>query len=176
MEKMREFQDSTPHKNNGAILKERLDSDGYLFIKGLLPTHKVTAVRDRLLEKASRGGWFDLSKPLSDGVANLAAACKDPEEKYMKVFRAMWRDEELHRLRTHETVLEFFESIFCEPALAHPMFVQRNIFPQHGDFDFTTGAHQDKVHIGGDTNYAMWVPIGDCPLEKGPLAVAAGSH
>ncbi|MBH68903.1 MAG: hypothetical protein CMM58_11165 [Rhodospirillaceae bacterium] len=176
MEKMGEFRDSTPHKNNGSILKERLNTDGYLFIKDLLPKQRVTAVRNRLLEKASRGGWFDVTEPLSNGVANLSAACKDPEEKYMKVFRTMWRDEKLHRLRTHENVLELFQSIFGEPAFAHPMFVQRNIFPQHGDFDFTTGAHQDKVHIGGDTNYAMWVPIGCCPLEKGPLAVASGSH
>ena len=36
--------------------------------------------------------------------------------------------------------------------------------------------HQDKVHIGGATNHAMWVPLGDCPRDKGALAVAAGSH
>ncbi|MCX7381385.1 MAG: phytanoyl-CoA dioxygenase family protein, partial [Alphaproteobacteria bacterium] len=45
-----------------------------------------------------------------------------------------------------------------------------------GDFDFTTGVHQDRVHIGGDTSYALWMPLGDCPREKGALAVAAGSH
>ncbi|MCH9670918.1 MAG: phytanoyl-CoA dioxygenase family protein, partial [Gammaproteobacteria bacterium] len=55
-------------------------------------------------------------------------------------------------------------------------FVQRNIFPQRETFDFTTQPHQDKVHIGGDTNYAMWVPLGDCPMEKGSLAVATASH
>jgi hypothetical protein len=69
-----------------------------------------------------------------------------------------------------------FSRIFGEPALAHPMFVQRNIFPQAEDFDFTTGEHQDRVHIGGATSYAMWMPLGDCPREKGALAVAAGSH
>ena len=47
------------------------------------------------------------------------------------------------------------------------MFVQRNIFPQTGSFDFTTGIHQDRVHIGGATSYALWMPLGDCPREKG---------
>lgn len=56
------------------------------------------------------------------------------------------------------------------------MFVQRNIFPQSDHFDFTTGVHQDRVHIGGTTSYAMWMPLGDCPREMGTLAVAAGSH
>ena len=94
----------------------------------------------------------------------------------MQVFRGMWKDEELHRLRIHPNVLALFGRIFGEPVLAHPMFIQRNIFPQTASFDFTTGAHQDKVHIGGATNHALWAPLGDCPLEKGALAVAAGSH
>ena len=85
-------------------------------------------------------------------------------------------DEELHRLRIHPVVTDLFSRIFGEPALAHPMFVQRNIFPHTGSFDFTTGMHQDRVHIGGATSYALWMPLGDCPREKGALAVEAGSH
>ena len=27
--------------------------------------------------------------------------------------------------------------------------------------------NQDRVHIGGATSHAMWVPLGDCPREKG---------
>ena len=49
------------------------------------------------------------------------------------------------------------------------MFVQRNIFPQHQKFDFMTGVHQDKVRIGGTTNYAIWVPIGNCLIDNGNL-------
>ncbi len=173
---MKDFDDATDYADDGPALRARLDRDGYLFLRGLLPRDAVMQVRSRLLKKAFAGGWLDSAQPLEAGLADPAAACKDPEEHYMKVFRGLWADEALHRLRTHPNVLGLFERIFDEPALAHPMFVQRNIFPQREDFDFTTGAHQDKVHIGGATSYAMWVPIGDCPIEKGPLAVAAGSH
>jgi len=171
-----DFLDSTDIKNDGAALKKRLDEDGYLFVRGLLPRETILRVRDRLLAVASAGGWLDGARPVEDGIANPEAACKDPEDVYMAVFRDMWRDEELHRLRTHPDVLAFFERILGEPALAHPMFVQRNIFPKRGDFDFTTGIHQDKVHIGGATNHALWMPLGDCPREKGALAVASTSH
>jgi hypothetical protein len=133
-------------------------------------------VRSRLLAKAAAGGWLESASPVDAGIANPASACKDPEERYMKVFRHIWSDEALHRLRTNPRVLDLFSRIFGEPALAHPMFVQRNIFPQSGSFDFTTGVHQDRVHIGGATSYALWMPLGDCPREKGALAVAAGSH
>ena len=176
MTEMPDFLDSTELMEDGPALAERLARDGYLFLRGLLPRAEVMEVRRRLLEKAAAGGWLDPAHPVEEGVADPEAACKDPEERYMRVFRRLWTDEALHRLRTHGRALALFERMFGEPALAHPMFVQRNIFPQTEDFDFTTGAHQDKVHIGGATNHAMWVPLGDCPREKGALAVAAGSQ
>ena len=171
MESYLDFLDSTDLLADGPALRSRLDRDGYLFIRGLLPARTILAVRERLLAKAAAGGWLD-----ADGLANQEAACKDPEDRYMSVFRGLWRDEALHRLRTDPAVIGLFSRIFGEPALAHPMFVQRNIFPQTGRFDFTTGSHQDRVHIGGATSYALWMPLGDCPREKGALAVAAGSH
>ena len=176
MQQYPDFLDSTDVAGNAAVLRQRLERDGYLFLRGLLPADAVRAVRRRLLAKAAAGGWLDPTRPVEAGIADPAAACKDPEDRYMQVFRGLWADEELHRLRTHPRVLALFERIFGEPALAHPMFVQRNIFPQSGGFDFTPAMHQDRVHIGGATSYAMWVPLGDCPREKGALAVAAGSH
>jgi hypothetical protein len=171
-----DFLDSTELLGDVLALRARLDRDGYLFIRGLLPARIILGVRERLLVKAASGGWLDSDSPVQAGIANPAAACKDPEERYMRVFRGLWMDEELHRLRIHPVVIDLFSRIFGEPALAHPMFVQRNIFPQTDSFDFTTSPHQDRVHIGGATSYALWMPLGDCPREKGALAVAAGSH
>ena len=170
------FRDSTEHLNDGETLRARLAEDGYLFLRGLLPREAILDVRARLLNKAAEGGWLAPDSPVAVGVANSAAACKDPEPRYMSVFRGLWSDEALHRLRIDPRVIALFDRIFGERALAHPMFVQRNIFPQSDGFDFTTGIHQDRVHIGGATSYAMWMPLGDCPREMGTLAVAAGSH
>jgi Phytanoyl-CoA dioxygenase (PhyH) len=176
METYPDFLDSTDLQGDGPALGARLARDGYLFIRSLLPAQAVLGVRERLLTKADAGGWLDPDSPVQAGIANPKSACKDPEDRYMHVFRNLWMVEELHRLRIHPTVIGLFTQIFGEPALPHPMFVQRNIFPQTVNFDFTTGSHQDRVHIGGATSYAMWMPIGDCPREKGALAVAAGSH
>jgi ectoine hydroxylase-related dioxygenase (phytanoyl-CoA dioxygenase family) len=170
------FRDSTGHLHDGPTLRARLAEDGYLFLRGLLPRDAILDVRARLLAKAAEGGWLAAESPAADGTANPDAACKDPEPRYMAVFRNLWSDEALHRLRIDPRVLALFDRILGERALAHPMFVQRNIFPQSDGFDFTTGIHQDRVHIGGATSYALWMPLGDCPREMGALAVAAGSH
>jgi ectoine hydroxylase-related dioxygenase (phytanoyl-CoA dioxygenase family) len=176
MQSCPDFLDSSDLRDDGSALRARLERDGYLFIRNLLPAETILSVRSRLLAKAAAGGWLDPNSPVEAGIANPESACKDPEDRYMRVFRTLWSDEALHRLRTHPTVIDLFTRIFGEPALAHPMFVQRNIFPQSSDFDFTTGIHQDRVHIGGATSYALWMPLGDCPREKGALSVAAGSH
>jgi ectoine hydroxylase-related dioxygenase (phytanoyl-CoA dioxygenase family) len=165
------FTDSTAVMRDGKALAANLDRDGYLFLRGVLPRDEVIAVRRQLLEKAGRSGWAN-----DDGIADLAKACKDPELRYLETFRPMWRLEALHRLKHHPNVVGIFERIFGETVLVHPMFVLRNIFPQTESFDFTTGSHQDKIHIGGGASYACWMPLGDCPASKGSLLMAAGSH
>jgi ectoine hydroxylase-related dioxygenase (phytanoyl-CoA dioxygenase family) len=170
------FTDSTDIAADGAALAARLDRDGYLFVRGLLPRDEVIALRAQFLTIAARAGWLRRDRPVEDAIADPAAACKDPEPHYLEHFRDMWRLEALHRLKHHPNVVGLFERIFGEPVLVHPMMVARNIFPRRGGFDFTTGAHQDRVHIGGGASCACWVPLGDCPTSKGGLTVAAGSH
>ncbi len=122
------FRDSTEYLNDGKILWARLAEDGYLFLRGLLPREAILDVRTRLLNKMAEGGWLAPGSPVAAGIANAAAACKDPEPRYMSVFRGLWSDEGLHRLRIDPRVISLFDKIFGERALPHPMFVQRNIF------------------------------------------------
>ena len=173
---MRPFVDSTEIAGNGEVLRQRLAADGYLFLRGLLPRAAVMEVRQQLLELAAAGGWLKPGAPPAAGLANPAAACKDPEAAYLAGFRGMWVNEDLHKLKRHPALMGLFQRLFGEPVLAHPLLVLRNIFPARDGFDFTTRPHQDRIHIGGATSHAAWMPLGDCARTKGALAVAAGSH
>jgi len=172
----RPFLDSTGLVMDGAALAERMDRDGYLFIRGLLPREEVMALRRQFLEHADRAGWIDRAHPLDSGVADLSRACKDPEPRYVEHLRPMWKLEALHRLKHHPNLVGLYERMLGETVLVHPMLVARNIFPQTESFDFTTGSHQDKIHVGGGPSYAAWIPLGDCPTSKGGLTVAVASH
>lgn len=173
---MRPFTDSTAIMHDGEALRRRMAEDGYLFVRGLVPRDAIMAVRRQLLQQASNGGWLKAGTPVEAGIAEPAAACKDPEPDYLRVFRPMWMNEDLHRLKRHPATMALFERLFGEAVLAHPMFVLRNIFPAREKFDFTTRPHQDRIHIGGATSYACWIPLGDCPIDKGGLTVVPGSH
>jgi hypothetical protein len=172
---MEPFLDATALVGDPDALNKRLEAEGYLFIRGLLPRDAVLGVRRQCREVAAAGGWLDRAHPLDEGVAEPAAACTDPEPRYIEVFRRLYVLEALHALKHHPAIVGFFERLFGEPVLVHPLFVMRNIFPQRPES--TTPAHQDYVHIQGTPRtYTTWIPLSDTPLDQGCLTVAAGSH
>jgi len=90
---LKKFTDSTDVLMNGPALAERLDRDGYIFLRGVLPRDEIMALRRQLLGLAARGGWVRGDQPLEAGIADLSKACKDPEPHYLEYFRPMWRQE-----------------------------------------------------------------------------------
>ena len=172
---MRPYIESSDVVADGATLAERMGRDGYLFIKGLLPAEPVLNLRHQLLPIAAEAGWLDSDYPVDAAIANPAAACVDPEPKYVEVLKRMYVLEDLHALAQHPAIVGLFERMFGEEALVHPLVIARNIFPQRPEF--TTRAHQDYVHIQGTAEtFAIWVPLGDYPMEAGGLQIASGSH
>ena len=171
----RPFPDSSPILDNADRLVERMGRDGYLFFSRFFEREFVLSLRRSLLEIAARHGFLDTRYPLEEGVANLEAACIEPEEDYIKVLKEMYVLEEIHDLKHHPRILDLFDRILGETVLPHPMMVIRNVFPQKEEY--TTPAHQDFVHNqGAEATYSSWLPLCDCPEEMGCVEVAAGSH
>ncbi len=169
------FLDSADVAHDGAALAARLQEDGYLCIKGLLPREDVLRVRHRFLEAAAAAGWLAAGTAVDEAIADPAQACVDPEAPFVAVLQRFYRDEAGHALKLHPNVLGLFERLFGEPVLAHPLLIPRCIFPQRPEF--TTPSHQDFPHIQGTTEtMSLWLPLGDCPAAMGGLAIARGSH
>jgi hypothetical protein len=167
--------DSSPLVEDGRALARRLDRDGYLYVKGLLPREAVLGVRQKFLEGAAAAGWLQAGTEAGDAIAEPGKACVDPEAPFVDVLRRFYRNPDGHALKLHPNVLGLFERLFGEPVLAHPLLIPRCIFPQRPEF--TTPSHQDFPHIQGTTEtLSLWLPLGDCPAEMGGLAIARGSH
>ena len=166
---------SSPLLADGKALARRLDEDGYLLIKGLLPRAAVLRVRAKFLEAVAAAGWLEAGADVDAAIADPAKACVDPEAPFIDVLRRFYRSEEAHALKLHQNIMGLFERLFGEPVLAHPLLIPRCIFPQRPEF--TTPAHQDYPHIQGTTEtLSLWLPLGDCPAKMGGLAIARGSH
>jgi ectoine hydroxylase-related dioxygenase (phytanoyl-CoA dioxygenase family) len=166
------FCDSTEILHDGLKLSERLDSDGYLFIKGLVPRDDILKVRSDLFNIASEYAWLDPNEALIEGIVHPSFDASTVRQTSLLAINRMWCDESIHRLRLHQNILLLFERMFNEPVLSHPKFLLRHFFPNTSP----TESHQDRVHVGGGGFCTLWVPLGDCPVEQGVLAIASGSH
>jgi ectoine hydroxylase-related dioxygenase (phytanoyl-CoA dioxygenase family) len=171
----RPFRDSAALVGDGDALRRRMDADGYLFIRGLIPPADIAALRARTLPMMAAAGWLKAGTDPDESIAEPSRACVDPEPAYLEVYRPMYRLEALHAIAHHPAVMGVLESMLGGPVLPHPRLILRNVFPQRPDY--TTPAHQDYPHIQGTPEtYSVWVPLGDCPVERGGLMVAEGTH
>jgi hypothetical protein len=169
------FVDSTELMDDGAALAERMRRDGYLFLRGLLPKADVAEVQRQVGELAREAGWLRSDRPVSEAAADPAGFCVDPDPTYLTTLRRINRLEAYHALKHHGRLIGLFERMLGGPILPHPRVLMRNIFPARDEY--TTKAHQDFPNVQGTTEvFTAWIPLIDCPMEAGPLQVAAGSH
>ena len=76
-------------------------------------------------------------------------------------------------LETVATMMGFFARYYEADVRTYDYKWLRVVGP--GGF---TGAHYDVVYMGRGTKdlFTVWTPLGDVPLEQGPLAILVGSH
>jgi hypothetical protein len=172
---IRRFVDSTELIQDGVALAARMQRDGYLFLRGLLPRADVAAVQQQVGAIARDAGWLRRDQPIEAAMADPAGFCVDPDPTYLRTLRQINRLEDYHALKHHPALIGLFERMLGGPILPHPRVLMRNIFPAREEF--TTKAHQDFPNVQGTTEvYTAWMPLIDCPMQVGPLQVAAGSH
>jgi hypothetical protein len=172
---MQGFTDSSALAADGAALAARMDRDGYLFLPGLLPAPDVAAVQRQIGGIVREDGWLRRDRPVEDAIADPAGFCVDPEPAYLHTLRRINHLEDYHGLKHHPALIGLFERLLGGPVLPHPRVLMRNIFPAREEY--TTKAHQDFPNVQGtEAVFTAWLPLIDCPMEVGPLQVAAGSH
>jgi ectoine hydroxylase-related dioxygenase (phytanoyl-CoA dioxygenase family) len=156
-------------------LRARVEQDGYLFFRGLLPRADVLGVRRAILAICRAAGWLVTGSDLLDGRADTARSTVEPEPAYMQVYNQVLRLEAFNALAHHPALVGVVSMLVGEPAFPHPLKIARLMFPQN--VRHTTPPHQDFVFIQGTPEtFTCWLPLGDCPRELGGLTVNAGTH
>lgn len=170
------FRESSPALDDGARLKRRALEDGYLFFRGLVPRDTVLALRRTVLAAAERHGWLAPDSSLMDGVARQGirlGAYDDP--RWVAFLCEVLPLEAFRALGLHPRILGALERICDGPVAAHEGDLCRVVSP--GSPDFTTLPHQDRHYVRATGElWTAWLPLGDCPLDLGPLAILRRSH
>ena len=169
------FLDSTPVLDDPPEIRTRMQRDGYLFIRGLLPADELAKLRLSFLAMVRDGGWIQKNTPLEDAIADQDGFCVEPTPAYMDVYRHLYALPQFHALQHHPALVGLLEKVLDGPVLPHPRLIGRTIFPKRESF--TTPPHQDFIPIQGTAEtITAWFPLHDLPPGMGGLEVAVGSH
>ncbi|HYF52321.1 MAG TPA: phytanoyl-CoA dioxygenase family protein [Planctomycetota bacterium] len=167
------FLESNDALNDADELRRRLRESGYLFLRGMLNVPVLMDVRRDILELCRAHGWLKDGSELVDGIYS-GIPFPDYSTEYMALYRKLIKLPSFNAYSLSPEIIGVFEKIFGCAVLAHPRNIARITFPRHKN---ATQPHQDFHYIRGTTEtYTTWIPVGDCPMELGGLALMEGSH
>ncbi len=156
-------------------LRARAAQDGYLFFKGLVDAAQLMQLRSEVTGLMADAGWLAAATQPIDAIAAPDTAQIEGQAEYMRVYNQLQRLENFHTFAHQPAILSMLEALFGETPLVHARNIARMVYPQA--VEHTTPAHQDYLYIEGTENtWTAWIPLGDCPIEQGNLAILPGTH
>lgn len=170
---MHDLTDSSSLLSDGPALRARLAEDGYVFLRGVLPSDAVRAVRSDMYAALQQAGWLADDATVERPVPT-AAAVREGAPGYLDAYVGIQRLQSFHELAHHPAVTSLMQQILDEPLLVHPRKIARTSLPKDDEY---TPPHQDYRLIQGSVDtLTCWVPLGDCPVSLGSLRMLTGSH
>jgi ectoine hydroxylase-related dioxygenase (phytanoyl-CoA dioxygenase family) len=169
------FVESDPHAS-AAELRTTMDEQSYLFFRAVVPAEAVLEVRRDIAGLCQAAGWLD---PGSDPTKMIVAPGVQPVTEghpdYMAVYRQVLRLPSFRAFPHRRELLNITQKLLGGEVLVHPRLIGRITFPNN--IVATTPPHQDWFYIRGTPEtYTCWIPLGECPITLGGLAVLPGSH
>jgi ectoine hydroxylase-related dioxygenase (phytanoyl-CoA dioxygenase family) len=156
-----------------AALRKRMDEEGYLYLRGLVDERRIGTLRSEMLAVLRDHGWtradhLGSARPRRPPV-------REGDDEYFEVYDEIQKLESFHSLAHDDALMEVMREALGDTAFPHPLKVARLAFP--GAPEVSTPPHQDYVNNQGTQKLtAAWIPVGDCPMEHGTLAVLRGSN
>lgn len=171
---MDEYRDSTPDLGKRDVLLRRLEDEGCLFFRRLLPSEDVRQTRERTLRALERVGWLAPDADPEDARPG-SRVVNEGDEDFFDAYRDLQAGEVFHALAHQPALTGLMRTLVDDELLVHPRKIARISFPDNPRG--TTPPHQDFRYIQGTTDvFTSWVPMGDCPQDLGGLRVLRGSH
>ena len=161
-----ELRESSYLLGDGESLRDRMEEDGYLYLRGFFRRPDVMAARKVIVDRLAALGYL---RPGSDPMDAL------PGDKPLPFLPELPRDNPaLDRLLYSGRMLDFYREFFGEAVKHFDFTWHRVMTPGQG-----TVPHCDMVYMGRGTREKLltaWVPLGDAPLNVGGLMILENSH
>jgi len=172
---MKPFHELRAHDLNACILQAEIGARGYALVRDVLPRDEINKVLGSVAHVIAAAGWLLPGSDPSQRMADVQAACGDPDPGFKQTYQEVFNLAAFHALPHHPELKRVMKMLVGNRLLVHPKPIGRLIFPNCERL--TVHAHQDYRFMGGDPEcFTAWIPLHDCPDEVGPLRIMEGSH
>jgi Phytanoyl-CoA dioxygenase (PhyH) len=153
------------------LLRERLEEDGYLFLRGALNVDDVTAARRRVFERLAEVG--EIREPVIDGIFTGTSRRREFAGDLGRFWQSVSEEPRLRVVSHGEQTRRIMSAVLGEPARPHDYLFLRPGVPGRA-----TKLHYDYPFFarGSQRIDTVWTALGDVPVSDGPLVVVEGSH
>jgi hypothetical protein len=151
---------------DAGALRERLEDDAYLLLRGFHPRDEVLEARQVIVKHLADAGALAPGTSPEEAVAGASAPPN------MKGRREITHHPAVQRILEGPRVMELFARLFDEPARSFDYKWLRATPP--GD---STGVHADAVYMGRGSQRLLscWVPFGEVTPAMGAITLCVGS-
>ena len=165
-----DLRDSSEHLDDPALLRHRLEQDGYLLIRKLRAPEQVDAARLQILKKMQSMGMLESGTELIAGVVNTGN--QGQSTTGVRANEDFRRLPAVQALFARAPVMDFFDKLLGGPSDTFDFQWMRVAGP-----GAASTIHSDIVFMGRGTQqlYTCWTPIGDVSVEMGPVVLCLGS-
>jgi hypothetical protein len=162
-----ELRDGSALLGDARALRERLEDDGYLLLRGFHPRDQVLRARRAIVEHLAAAGALAPGSAPDDAIAAASAAPPN-----MKGRREITHHPAVQAILEGPRVMTLFAQLFDEPARSFDYKWLRATPP--GEFP---GVHADSVYMGRGSPRLLscWVPFGEVTPAMGAIALCVGS-
>ncbi len=154
----------------------RLREHGYLFLPGFLDPDDVRAFRAHYFTALAGVGLLDPARAPVEGVDGGGTV--DLAAMRHALFTEVVPGPAYAEFCRQPAIRDWFGWLYDAETLLHRRKIIRHLRPGERGIGTATQAHYDLVYLreGTDRLLSLWVPLGDTPLEVGPLTYLEGSH
>jgi ectoine hydroxylase-related dioxygenase (phytanoyl-CoA dioxygenase family) len=155
----------------GGILRQRLDDDGYVFVRGMIDAGDIRDARSEVFGRLAEVG--EIAQPAVDGIFTGTSRRLDLHADLGAFWRSVSQGPALRKVSHGEQAASVLSRLFDETACPHDY-----IFLRPAVAGRSTRLHYDYPFFarGSQRVLTVWTALGEIPVTEGPLAIVEGSQ
>lgn len=160
-------------EDSGDVLRDRMERDGYLLLRGLLDRDEVLTARREIFEELAKVGEVSTDHPIEQGVATGSSRRAEVIEDLGAFWKKLSEWPSLRRVTHSGAMIRFFADFLGDEVRPFDFLWLRTMAVGKA-----SGFHYDHVYMnrGTDRLFSCWTPLGDIEKREGTLLLVEGSH